>query len=170
MDKYHNWNIGSVWCRFFHIKCIYVNDLHLMGQWFHLTCISWRLFDGGMLYWKYWFSATLSLTYKYICKSKTYISWYSDSALYLQYYLMNKPHSLNIGSVWYGPLTCISWFSNFESFTYTTGIKLSTFWNFDTIILCTKSSKLILFLQNKGEFRPYNLMQLFIKYTNPTFN
>ena len=37
------------------------------------------------------------------------------------------------------------------------------------IFFRTKSSKLILFLQNKGVFRPYNLMQVFIKYTNPTF-
>ena len=37
------------------------------------------------------------------------------------------------------------------------------------IFLRTKSSKLILFLQNKGLFIPYNLVQLFIKYTNPTF-
>ena len=80
----------------YHIKCIWVSDLHFMVQWFCL--ISWRLFDGGMLYWRYWFSATLSLTYKYICNSVTYILWYIDSALYFQYYLMNKPHSLDIGS------------------------------------------------------------------------
>ena len=49
----------------------------LMVQWFCL--ISWRPFDGGMLYWRYWFTATLSLTYIYI--------WNSDSALYFQYYL-----------------------------------------------------------------------------------
>ena len=41
---------------------------------------------------------TLSLTYKYICRSVTYILWYSDSALFFQYYLMNKPISLDIGS------------------------------------------------------------------------
>ena len=100
----------------YHIKCMWVSDLNFMVQWFCL--ISWRHFGGGMLYWRYWFSAILSLTYKYICRSVAYILWYSDSALYIQYYLMNKPHSLNIGSVWYGPLTCISWFSNFESFIY----------------------------------------------------
>ena len=43
----------------------------------------------------------ISLTYKYIiiCRSVTYISWHGDSALYIQYYLMNKPHPLDIGSV-----------------------------------------------------------------------
>ena len=63
-DKCHNWNIGSMWCKDFPQNIMYVNDLHFMGQWFSL--ISWRLFDGEMLYWRYWFSATLSLTYKYI--------------------------------------------------------------------------------------------------------
>ena len=32
-------------------------------------------------------------------KIHMYISLYSDSALYLEYYLMIKPHSLDIGSV-----------------------------------------------------------------------
>ena len=36
-----------------------------------------------------WFSMTLSLTYKYICRSVTFILWYSYSALNFQYYLMN---------------------------------------------------------------------------------
>ena len=99
----------------YHIKCMWFSDLHFMVQWFW---ISWRLLCGGILYWRYWFSATFSLTYKCICRTVTYSSWYSDSALYKQYYLMNKPHSSDIGSVWYGPLTCISWFMNFESFTY----------------------------------------------------
>ena len=44
-------------------------------------------------------SMTLTLTYKYMFRSVTYISWYSDSALCLKYYLMNNPHSLAIGSV-----------------------------------------------------------------------
>ena len=98
----------------YHIKCMWFSDLHFMVQWFCL--ISWRPFGAGMLSGRYWFSATLSLTYKCICKSVTNISWYSDSALYIQYYSMNTPHSLDIGSVWYKPLTYISWLSNFESF------------------------------------------------------
>ena len=116
MDKCHNWNIGSMWCKDLPHK-MYV------GQWptFHSPVILsyiLKTFGEGMLYWRYWFSATLSLTYKYICRSVIYILWYSDSASYIQYYLRNKPHSLDIGSVWCGSLTCISWFRNFESFTY----------------------------------------------------
>ena len=102
--------------KIYHIKGIWVSDLHFMVQWF--CFISWRRFGGGMFYWRYWFRATLSLIYKYICRSVAYISWCSDSGLFIQYYLMNKPHSLDIGWMWYRPLTCISWFSNFESFTY----------------------------------------------------
>ena len=102
--------------KMYHIKSMWFSDLHFMVQWF--CFISWRLFSGGILYLRYWFSATLILTYKCICRSVTYISCYSDSALYIQYYLMNKPLSLDIGSVGYGPLTYNSWFSNFESFTY----------------------------------------------------
>ena len=30
---------------------------------------------------------------------------------------MNNPHSLDIGSVWYGPLTHISWLSDFFFFS-----------------------------------------------------
>ena len=104
MDKCHNWDITSI------------SDLQFMLQWF--CTISWRLFDGGMLYWRHWFSATLTLTYKYMWMSVTYISWCNDSVLYLEHYLMNKPHSLDIDSVWYWPLTCISWFGDFELFTY----------------------------------------------------
>ena len=88
-----------------------VSDLHFVFQWFWL--LSWRRFEG-MLGWRYWLSVTLSLIYKYICRSLTYILWYSDSALHFQFYLMNKPHSLDISSD--GPLTCISWLSDFESF------------------------------------------------------
>ena len=170
------------------IKRMWVIDLHIMVQWFYL--ISRRLFDGLMLYWRYWFSVTQTLAWNYVCRSViyiswssdfalyledhlmdkchkrnigsmwwkdvphkmymyvvqwptfhgpviqydikfdlhvTYISWNSDPALYIQFSLMNKPYSLVIGSVWYGPLTCISWFSNFKSFT-----------NFLPIVVCWK--------------------------------
>ena len=30
MDKYHNWNIGSVWCKDLPHKCMWVSDLHFM--------------------------------------------------------------------------------------------------------------------------------------------
>ena len=58
MYKCHNWNVGSMWCKDLPHKCMWVSDLHFMVQLFCL--ISWRRFDGGMLYWRYWFSATLS--------------------------------------------------------------------------------------------------------------
>ena len=80
------------------IKCMWVSDLHFMVQWFCL--ISWRLFDGWMLYWRYWFSVTQTLTLNYICRSVTYISWSGDFTLYLENYLMDKCHNWNIGFVW----------------------------------------------------------------------
>ena len=84
------------------IKCMWVSDLHFMYQWFYL--ISWRLFDGLMLYWRYWFSVTQTLTWNYIhvCRSVIYISWSSDFALYmyLEDNLMDKCHNWNIGSMW----------------------------------------------------------------------
>ena len=73
------------------IKCMWVSDLHFMVQWFSL--ISWRLFDGLMLYWRYWFSETQTLNWNYISRSVTYISWSSDFALYLEDYLMDKCHN-----------------------------------------------------------------------------
>ena len=99
------------------IKCMWVSDLHFMVQWFCLIC--WRPYNGGIFYWRYWFSATLTLTYRYMFSQwPIFCGYYSDSALYLEYYFMKNPHSLDIGSVWYGPLTCISWFSNAELFSY----------------------------------------------------
>ena len=97
MDKCHNVIVGILDpcdAKINHIKCMWVTDLHFVVQWFWL--LSWRRFDGGMLDWRYWFSVTLRLTSKYICRSVTYTFWYSDSALYFQCYFMNKPHSLDI--------------------------------------------------------------------------
>ena len=68
------------------IKCMWVSDLHFMVQRFCL--LSWRLFDGLMLYGKYWFSVTQTLNWNYRCRSVTYISWSSDFVLYLEDYLM----------------------------------------------------------------------------------
>ena len=53
MDKRHNSNTGSMWCKDLPHKK-WVSDLHFMVRRFCL--ISWRLFDGLMLYWRYWFS------------------------------------------------------------------------------------------------------------------
>ena len=50
----------------------------------------WRLFDGWMLCWRYWFSVTQKLTLDYICRSVTYISWSGEFALYLETYLVDK--------------------------------------------------------------------------------
>ena len=102
------------------IECMWVSDLHFMVQWFCL--ISWRLFDGLMLYWRYGFSVTQPLNWNYMCKLVTYISWSSDFALYLEDYLMDKCHNWNTGSMWSkdlpdkmykGSVTYISWSSNF---------------------------------------------------------
>ena len=80
------------------IKCMWVCDLHFMVQWFCL--ISWRLFDGLMLYWRCWFSVTQTLNWNYICRSVAYMSWSRDFAIYLEDYLMDKCHNWNIRSMW----------------------------------------------------------------------
>ena len=43
---------------------------------------------------------TRLLTSKYISVGVTYISWFSDFALYLEYYLLDKCHTWDISSVW----------------------------------------------------------------------
>ena len=78
--------------KIYQIKYMCVSDLHFMVQRFCL--ISWILFDGLMLYWRYWFSVTQTLNWNYICRPVTYISWSSDFALYLTDYLMDKCHNL----------------------------------------------------------------------------
>ena len=40
------------------------------------------------------------LTSKYISVGVTYISWFSDFALYLEYYLLDKCHTWDISSLW----------------------------------------------------------------------
>ena len=88
MDKYYN---NPCDAKIYHTKCMWVSDLHFMVQWFCL--ISWRLFDGLMLYCRYWFNVTQTLNWNYICRPVTYISWSSDFALYLEDYLMDKCHN-----------------------------------------------------------------------------
>ena len=66
---------------------------------------------------------TRLLTSKYISVGVTYISWFSDFALYLEYYLLDKCHTWDISSMWPNewPLTIsrslwpiyITWFSDF---------------------------------------------------------
>ena len=43
---------------------------------------------------------TRLLTSKYISVGVTYISWFSDFALYLEYYLLDKCHTWDISSMW----------------------------------------------------------------------
>ena len=43
---------------------------------------------------------TRLLTSKYISVGLTYISWFSDFALYLEYYLLDKCHTWDISSMW----------------------------------------------------------------------
>ena len=62
--------------------------------------ISWRLFDGWMLYWRYWFSVSRKLTWRCIRRSLTYISWSSDFVLYLEDYFMDKCNNWDISSMW----------------------------------------------------------------------
>ena len=91
-DKYHSLNTGSM--RYKDVPYyIYV------GQWPIcydpvILSLSWRLFDGWMLYRGYWFSVTLMLTWNCICRWVTYSSWSIEFALYLEDYLMHKYHSL----------------------------------------------------------------------------
>ena len=73
-------------------------DLYFMVQWFCL--ISWILFVGYMSHLGYLFLVTLLLTSKYISVGVTYISWFSDFALYLEYYLLDKCHTWDISSLW----------------------------------------------------------------------
>ena len=55
------------------IKYMWVIDLHFMVQWFCL--ISWSLFDGLILYWRYWFSVTQTLNWNYMCYILKTIRW-----------------------------------------------------------------------------------------------
>ena len=48
----------------------------------------------------YEFLVTRLLTSKYISVGVTYISWFSDFALYLEYYLLDKCHTWDISSLW----------------------------------------------------------------------
>ena len=91
------------------ITCMWVSDLHFMVQWFCL--ISGRVYDGLMLYWRYWFSVKQTLNWNYICRS-----------------VMDKCHYWNIWSTWCkdlpknvcGAVTYISWSSDLSYILKTT--------------------------------------------------
>ena len=71
----------------------------------HRFCLmSWRLVDWWILYLRCWFSVTQTLTWIDVYMSVTFISWSSDFALYLEYYLLNKYHNWDIGFMWYKDL------------------------------------------------------------------
>ena len=67
----------------------------------HRFCLmSWRLVDGWILYLRCLFSVTQTLTWIYVYRPVTYISWSSDFALCLEDYLLDESHNWYIGSVW----------------------------------------------------------------------
>ena len=98
-----------------------------MVQWFCL--ISWRLFDGLMLYWRYWFNVTQTLNWNYTYWPVTYISWSNDFALYLEDYLMDKCHNWNMdpcdGKI--NHIKCM-WVSDLHFMVYWFWYILKTFW------------------------------------------
>ena len=73
-----------------------VSDLYFMVQSFCL--VSWRLFDGWMLYWRYWFSVTQTLTWNCIRRSVNYISRSIEFVLYIEDYLTTSV-SNNLGNL-----------------------------------------------------------------------
>ena len=87
-----------------HIKCMWVSDLHFVVWWF------WRILKT--FWWR-----NIGLEIQCDIKFDLQIMWYSDSALIFSI-LADEQASFFGYWFWYGPLTCISWLSNFESFTY----------------------------------------------------
>ena len=99
LDKCHNWDIGSMWCHDYLIKCMWVSDLHFMVQWFCL--MPWILFDGFILYWRYWFSMKQTLNWNYMCRSIAYIYFIVQWFCLISWRLvMDKCHNWNIRSMW----------------------------------------------------------------------
>ena len=98
MDKRHNWNTRSMWCKD-------LPDKMFVGQWptFHGPVILYYILKTT-----WWINDVLEililtqiLNWNYIiCRPVTYISWYNDFALYLEDCLMDKCHNWNIGSMW----------------------------------------------------------------------
>ena len=121
MDKCHNCDIGSMWCK--DLLSLNVCGSVTYISWSSEFVISWRLFDELM------FSVTQTLNWNYISRSVTYISWYSDFILYLEGYLMDK-RNWNIGSMWrkYLPhTTCVGQWPTFHCPVILSYI-LKTFW------------------------------------------
>ena len=94
----------------YHIKCMWISDQHFMVQWFCL--ISWRFFDGGVL-----IQCNIKFDlqiYMQIRDLYFVVQWFS----HIFSILFDEQASFFAYWFWYGPLTCISWLSDFESFTY----------------------------------------------------
>ena len=101
MDKCHNWNIGSMWCKDLPHK-MYVGQrptFHgLVILSFILRNIWWMNVELEILIW-----CDINIERKlYKCRPVTNISWSCDFALYmyLEDYLMNKCCNWNTGSMW----------------------------------------------------------------------
>ena len=98
LDKCHTWDITSMW----------------PNEWpLTISRSLWPIFHGSVIL-PYilnticWINVTPGilvpraqlLMSKYISVGVTYISWFSDFALYLEYYLLDKCHTWDISSMW----------------------------------------------------------------------
>ena len=98
LDKCHTWDITSMWPNewpltisrslwpIFHASVILP---------YILNTICWINVTPGILV-----PCDPILTSKYISVGVTYISWFSDFALYLEYHLLDKCHTWDITSMW----------------------------------------------------------------------
>ena len=99
--------VGQTWLNFVTWTCGSwsegQHDLYFTVQWFWL--ISWRLFDVCTSYFQSMNQYNMTFDLKINEVTVTYISWSSDSALYLEDYFMYEHHYLGL---W----TYISWSSD----------------------------------------------------------
>ena len=102
--------------KIYHIKCMWVSDLHFMVQWFDL--ISWKTF--------WWRNVVLKILIQCSIKYDLQIyMWVSNLYFVVQWfcfiYSVLFDEQASFFGYWFSAiwaLTCISWFNNFESFTY----------------------------------------------------
>ena len=98
LDKCHTWDISSMWPNEWPLTIsrslwpIFHGSVILP---YILNTICWINVTPGILV-----LVTRLLTSKYISVGVTYISWFSDFALYLEYYLLDKCHTWDISSLW----------------------------------------------------------------------
>ena len=98
LDKCHTWDISSMWPNewpltisrslwpIFHGSVIlpYILNTYLLDK-----CHTWDISSLWPDYWR-----------QNVSVGVTYISWFSDFALYLEYYLLDKCHTWDITSMW----------------------------------------------------------------------